>query len=150
MNTAALLDAVVSHAQALGLFERVNGHEPKNAPGNGLSYAVWVDRIQPLGSVSGLSETSGVIVLNGRVYTSMTTEPQDFIDIHALDAIDALMTSYSGDYDLGGQVRNVDLLGQSGFALSMEAGYLNQDGKLFRVMTLTIPLIVNDLWSQHE
>jgi hypothetical protein len=42
----------------------------------------------------------------------------------------------------------VDLLGSAGAPLSAQAGYLNQDGRLFRVMTLTLPIIVNDVWDQ--
>jgi len=32
--------------------------------------------------------------------------------------------------------------------LSALAGYLNQDGKLYRVMTVTLPIIINDIWAQ--
>ena len=58
------------------------------------------------------------------------------------------MTASSGDLDLGEEVRCVDLLGQTGRALSAQAGYLEQDSKLFRVVVITLPLIVNDLWDQ--
>jgi hypothetical protein len=88
-------------------------------------------------------------VFNCRIYTSMLTEPQDAIDPIVLSAVDLLIGEYSGDFDLGGTVRNVDLLGQFGSPLSARAGYLNQDQKLFRVMTLTIPLAINDLWAEN-
>jgi hypothetical protein len=42
----------------------------------------------------------------------------------------------------------VDLLGQFGTPLSAQAGYVNQDGRLFRIMTITLPLVVNDVWGQ--
>jgi hypothetical protein len=32
--------------------------------------------------------------------------------------------------------------------LSAQAGYINQDGKLMRVMTIMLPLVVNDAWVQ--
>jgi hypothetical protein len=143
-----IFDGVVSHALALGRFDRVNGHEPKSAPPSGLTAAVWVDRIAPVPAMSGMASTTGVLVLNARIYTTMLSEPQDAIDPAVLAAVVDLMGAYSGDFDLGGSVRNVDLLGQSGFALSAQAGYLNQDNKIFRVMTITLPLIVNDLWDQ--
>lgn len=144
----AILDAVQSHALRLGWFEKVNGHEPKNAPGNGITAAVWVERVVPYAGGSGLAATTGVVLLNVRLYSPMLTEPQDGIDPAVIGAADALLTAYSGDFELGGLIRNVDLLGQAGEPLGGRAGYLNQDGKLFRVFTINLPLIINDLWSQ--
>lgn len=148
LNISGILDGVVSHAMALGMFERVNQHEPKNNPGLGLTCAVWVDRIGPAPTGSGLQSTTALLVFSVRVYTSMLAEPQDMIDPNITAAVDALMAAYSGDFDLGGTVRNVDLLGQAGTPLSAQAGYLNLDGKLYRVMTITLPVVVNDVWDQ--
>jgi hypothetical protein len=142
-----ILDSVVSHAAASGWFEAVNSHEPKSAPGAGLTCAVWVERIVTLRS-SGLASTSGLLVLNVRVYSSFIQQPEDAIDPNLVAAVDDLLTAYSGDFTLGGHVRNVDLLGSSGTPLSARAGYLSQDNKNFRVMTIELPLIVNDIWSQ--
>ncbi len=144
----AIFAQVVSHPMTLGLFERVNGHEPKNAPGNGLTAAVWLDRIAPAPAASGLAATSAVLTFNVRLYTSMLAEPQDAIDPNLAAAAVLVMASYAGDYDLGGTVRNVDLLGQTGQAMSGQAGYLNQDSKLYRVITVVLPVIVNDAWDQ--
>lgn len=150
LDGAGLLAAVTSHAQALGLFERVNKHEPKNAPGNGLTAAVWVQRIEPI-KKSGLDKTSGRIELSVRIFTSMLAEPQDGIDPNMIAAADALLAAYSGDFELGGnlQVREIDLLGEHGVPLSAQAGYIEQDRKQLRVMTITLPLIVNDIWNQE-
>ncbi len=150
MDTAAILNKLVSHAMALGLFERVNQHEPKNAPGNGLTYALWVQSIQPLPEASGLAATTGRIEFSGRIYTSMLSQPYDMIDPNMIDATDKLISRYSGDFELGNTVRNVDLLGEHGAPLSANAGYQVQDSKPYRVITITIPLIVNDIWAQVE
>lgn len=147
LNTKATLDAIQSHAMTLGLFERVNLHEPKNAPGNGLTVAMWFQNVAPVRS-SGLARTSARVEYSVRLYTNMLADPQDMIDPNLADAADVLINAYSGDFDLGETVRNVDLLGQAGVPLSAEAGYLNQDGKNYRVITITLPLIVNDVWEQ--
>lgn len=149
MNITVILDGIVSHALTLGLFERVNQHEPKSAPGNGLTAAVWAETIGPDPSSSGLASTSGVVTFLVRVYTSMLAEPLDAIDPLMLGAVDELMTAYSGDFTLNGAARCVDILGQAGPALSAKAGYLNQDNKIYRVMTISLPVIVNDVWSQN-
>lgn len=147
LGTKAILAAVISHAKGSGRFERVLTHEPKSAPGNGLSVAVWVQSLRPTDG-SGLTSTTARLELSVRVYTNMLADPQDAIDARLLDAVDALMAAYSGDFTLGGLIRNVDLLGEHGDSLSADAGYLEQDSKLYRVTVITLPLIVNDLWAQ--
>jgi hypothetical protein len=145
-----ILSAVVSHAAASGYLGRVNTVEPKAAPGNGLTAAVWVQRVGAARGASGLASTTALVVLNLRLFQNMLKEPQDMIDPDLMRALDALMAAYSGDFTLGGLVRNVDLLGQFGPELSAEAGYVDIDKKLFRVVTITLPLVVNDLWVQAE
>jgi hypothetical protein len=154
MGTAQdVFDAVQSHALATGLFARVNTAEPKSAPGTGLSCAIWVQSIRPAEGASGLAATTARMELAVRLYTNMLTSPEDMIDPNLVAASITLMESYSGDFALSvittaPTVRNVDLLGQFGTALAAEAGYLNQDGTMFRVITISLPIIVNDLWTQ--
>lgn len=149
MDTATILDRIISHAQASGWFERVNGHEPKGPPSvSGLTAAVWVDAIDPVPAGSGLAATTARLTVHVRVYTSMLSEPQDAIDPNLMSVVDALLSAYSGDFELGGQVRNVDLLGQTGPGLSAKAGYLTVGSTMFRVVTVLLPLIVSDVWVQ--
>jgi hypothetical protein len=142
----ALFDSMASHAAASGLFERVNMHEPKRAP-KGLIAAIWVDSIGPAVS-SGLQSTTLRLVFNLRIYSDMIAEPQDAIDPALLSAAADLMEDYSGDFTLGGTIRAIDLLGMAGEPLSAQAGYVNADQRMLRVMTITVPLIVNDAWTQ--
>ena len=147
LNAQGLVDALVTHAQASGRFETVNSHEPKSAPGNGLRAAIWADKVTPV-RTSGLNLTSTMVTLMVRVYSNMISEPQDAIDPEIVGAVDVLMAAYSGDFELGGLAREVDLLGANGAGLSAQAGYLNQDGRLYRVVTITVPILVNDAWAQ--
>lgn len=142
-----ILDAVVSHAQRLGVFEKVNQHEPKNAPGNGLSAAVWVDRIEPTRG-SGLDSTTIKITFTMRLFTNMIQEPQDMIDPQMVKAVDLLLASFSDDFTLDGLIKNVDLLGSTGPGLLAQAGYVRIGSTLFRIMDITVPCMVNDVWEQ--
>ena len=149
LNILPAFNALQQHAMTSGFFERVNGSEPKSAPGiSGLTYAVWLQALRPTARASGLAVTSALAVFSGRVYTSMISETPDAIDPNMATATAALMEAYSGDFQLGGEVAAVDLLGIHGAGLAAEAGYLNMDGRLMRVMTLTIPVIYNDVWGQ--
>lgn len=147
LNITGILDAVVSHAMASGYFEQVNGHEPQNAPSLGLTAAVWVDSVQPV-RASGLDSTTVRLTLNVRIYTSAQSDPPDAIDPALMAAVDDLCAAYVGDFTLGGLARNVDVLGAHGQPLLVRAGYVQQSGAIYRVMTITLPVIVNDLWEQ--
>ena len=111
----AVFDRLVSWALASGRFEQVNQHEPKNAPA-GLSCSVWVQAIRPIGKMSGVAATTGVVVLNVRIYVSFTSQPFDAIDPNMLAGTTDLMGSLSGDFDFDGiaNLNCVDLLGISG------------------------------------
>lgn len=148
LDASAILDAIVSHAQANGKFERVLAHEPKNAPGNGLSAAVWAGDILPIARVSGLDKTSALLSFSVRVYMNMLYEPQDDIDRVLLDAVGSLMNDYTGEFTLAGAASWIDLVGMYSQGMLSRAGYLELDKTLYRVMTITLPVVVADVWTQ--
>lgn len=149
LDTRNLRDRIVSHAMRTGLFERVNQHEPKNAPGLGRTCSITFRSIGPARGQSGLATTTALVVFMVRIQTPMLQEPQDDIDGVLMEAVDVLMQSYSVDFDLEGTIRSVDLLGLSGTPLAARAGYINHDGKMFRTVDIDLPLIVNDVWDQE-
>lgn len=146
INITAILTAVESHAMGLGQFERVNKHEVANAPGAGITVEIWVQRIGPVRS-SGLASTSALLLLNVRLRMPALL-PDDYIDPAMTTACSDLMGAYSGEFELGGLVRDVDLFGENGTPLQAVAGWLPQDGSLFRVYTVDLPLVINDIWNQ--
>lgn len=144
----ALFDQVRTHVLDLGYFTGVTTHEAKSKPNHGMSAEIWVQDIHPVGAVSGLGESAGAITFHVRLRTSFMRKPEDDTDKLLLTATTALMAEYSGNFTLGGSVFAVDLLGMHGTALSAQAGYLEQDGTLFRVMTVTLPIVIDNLWTQ--
>ncbi|MET8475431.1 hypothetical protein ABZY90_19555 [Streptomyces sp. NPDC006422] len=141
-------DALTSHAQALGLFGQVLKREPISAPGSGLTYAVWVGALDPLPEASGLASTTVRVSFFGRLYLPADTEPMDGVDVQLTQAAGALMGAYSGDYTLGGSVRNIDLLGEFGEVMGARFGYLDIGSTTYRIATLTIPTVINDAFGQ--
>lgn len=151
-NDAAILevlDRIISYAMASGRFDSVNGHEPKSAPGNGVAFAVWVQTMKPA-RLSGQAATSLSVLFQGRTYIPFTQQPYDMIDPQVMAATTDLMGAFSGDFDFGGvaDVRYVDLLGADGTPLSAAAGYVEIDRRMFRIMTLNIPITINDAFIQ--
>jgi hypothetical protein len=74
------------------------------------------------------------------------------IDPAVTSATVDLIGRMSADFDFGeiASVRNVDLLGQTGHSLSAQAGYVEIDRRMYRIMTITIPIIVNDMFAQGD
>ena len=125
LDIDTILDGVVSHALASGWFERVNSApEPKNAPGYGLTAAIWAQSIDPLPAALGLATTSARVVLMERIYSNMVQEPQDMIDPNVIKATDVLLAAYTGDFTLGGTFGHGPAGGLRG-TLRAQAGYVD-------------------------
>ena len=150
VNTAGLLTGLQTMGQSSGQFEQVMLHEPKSAPSaGGLTLCFWLDRIVPFAEGSGLAAVSMSAVVNARIYLKFLSEPEDAIDTAIATAADSLMAQLCGGFTLGGLVRNVDIFGESfDRGLELEYGYLTQDGTVFRVAELVIPMILNDVYVE--
>lgn len=154
LDTGALNDALVSHAQRLGIFDSVNGHEPRRAPGTGLTYSLWIQTVRPFAPQSGLAASSAALIYNARIQLPIPadTSSLDAMDPRLSDAACALIGAMTADFTLDGlALPGIDLLGRTGaqFGLGGEAGYLDQDSTIFRVMVLTIPIVINDVFPQE-
>jgi hypothetical protein len=142
-----ILDIVVTHAQNTGWFQSVTEYESKQSGTNGLTAGVWVESVVPVKS-SGLSNVSVRLELQMRLYGSTMAEPYDDIDANLTKAVDDLFTAYIGDFDLGSNVRHIDIFGAHGNPLSVRVGYMNMDGREFRVFQIVLPIIINDVWAE--
>lgn len=140
---------VVDHAMTLGIFDRVCGHEPENPPGTGASYAAWLSGLAPVPRRSGLASTTGRIQFTGHIYTRLRSRALDDVDPAALTLTVDLMAAYSGDLTFGGDAAMVDLLGAYGSPLSAQPLYVDFQGTPFRVMEVTLPVILDDVWTQE-
>ena len=147
MDVEGLTAAVTSRVQATGLFETVNG-EITHQPGQGLRAAVWFDYGEPVAEASGLDAVT--VRMDGmvRIFGPVHSLPVDEIDPAMLRALDALGRAYVGGFSLGGLVRDIDVFGRHGRRMSWKAGYLDVEKGTCRVITLTLPLIVNDVWNE--
>lgn len=149
LDTGTILGALSSHAMATGEFDEVNQHEPENAPSNGIACAIWPGAIEPAEKQSGLSSISLKFVVNVRLYKPWSG-PFDNVDIELVRSVDALMASYAGGFTLDGMIKEVDFFGANGDKLKVEFGYQTIDSVDYRVATIKLPLIVNDVWEESQ
>ena len=138
----SLFSALESHAKSLDVFRRVNLHEPENAPGEGISCSILLGPLAADGNASGLGTVSGTITWLIMIWSSMMQKPLDGIDPAVLTAESTLLNEYSGNFTLGGLVRNIDLL-----HLRSDPVYVEQEGKQFRVRQISLPMVIDDLWT---
>lgn len=147
LDINGIFNAMVSHAMSLGYFDQVNQHESKQSAFDGLTCEIWVEQVNPV-RTSALNTTSVRIQFEVRLYAGSISQPYDDLDTSLIVALDALMREYTGDFTLGGIVRHVDIFGAYGPGIQARTGYINHDGKEFRVFSVNVPLIVDDLWDQ--
>jgi hypothetical protein len=149
-----ITDALVSHAQLIGRFDKVNSAEPTTPPANGMTCSIWAQALSSLSAESGLSVTTGYLVMQARIYDNvmrLAPDEADQIDPRMLAAASELIDSYTGEFTLAGLVTSIDLLGIGGETLRGEAGYVQIGGQgsgMYRIMTITIPMIIADMWTQ--
>lgn len=142
-DAAALFAEVRSRAKQLGVFPSVIGHDPETAPPSGVSCSVMLGPVKPSGPDSGLGAVSAHVTLLVNVWAFAQKRPLDDLDPEVLAATCSLMGAFAGGFTLNGTVREVDL-----FAMSAEPGYVNFQGKEFRIMKISLPLIVNDMFAE--
>jgi hypothetical protein len=148
----AALDVLVSEAQRLGIFEKVNQHESKSQAGNGITMEiVYGTGPTPLPSKSSLSKTSARVIYFARIMIAIQSMPEDSIDAALTNALDLYFDSLHGELGLGDPDPGsfIDILGQTGgVLLDAQGGYLTLDQTLYRVATITIPVVMFDAWVQ--
>ena len=151
LDVATILTALRDHAVGTGLFTAVHNHEPRAITTGLLVAGIWWTSSMPARGYSGLDATTMRVLFTCRVYTNANDEPRDEIDVRLLGGVDALMRAYTGDFTLGGLIREVDVLGRSGVPLAATSGYTpeQQNTAEKRIATITLPLIVNDLYEQE-
>lgn len=152
LDLATLRAAVSSHAQASGHLDGVYPYELTGPPVDaGVVAGVWVSDIAPIPALSGLASTTARVELTVQLYRRAEHTRPDLVDLDLTAATDALMRAYSGDLDLsdyGVTGVELDLLGAHGDPLRARARYVAFGDALTKVHTITLPLVVRDLWTQ--
>jgi hypothetical protein len=137
-----LFQAIQSYAEQLGIFQATDLHEPWNTPGNRLYCSITLGTVRPVTS-SGLNSVSGQVTLMVHIWSSGLQKPLDNIDPEVLAATCSLMAAFAGGFTLSGTVRNIDL-----FGMSAEPMWSESEGKPLRVVAITLPIVVNDLFAE--
>lgn len=146
---ATAVDKIMSVMGASGYFASFDSVEPKSAPAAaGMHGATWIENLAPIPQRSGLPVTSCRVEMMCRIYRGMLTEPQSTIDTELAAAASYLLAQFTGDFGIAGAW--IDLLGAHGDPLAAQAGYVDLDETIFRIMDITVPFIADDVFDQGE
>lgn len=144
--------ALVDHALTTGLFGQVNGHEPKNVPGELPTLSLFTSGVRPA-RTSGLTATSIVLEFTGRVTGPGMVGDLDEVERVVMGAALGYWAALVADLDLGLDALTLpapvtmwglDPRGAHGTPTRVEPGYLVQDSTMLRAATLTIPIVLDD------
>lgn len=148
LDLAGIYAAVQSHALASGRVARWTGADVMGNPGQGITCACALDSAGPAANRSGLSATAARVALSVRLYQPVSAVDPAPDEQLLGQAVDLLIAAFSGDFDLGASGRWVDLLGAHGAAMAVAWGWARLADALYRVATITLPIIVDDQWDQ--
>lgn len=141
----ALFASLQSYAEKLALFQAVDTHEPANAPGNRLYCSIVLASVRADGNISGLAEASGTVTFSVRIWSAAMQRPLDSIDPEVLGAAMAYMGALSGGLTLGDTIRNIDI-----FGMDAQTKWADFQGKQYRLIEITVPAVINDLWTEVD
>jgi len=145
-----ITDAIVSMIKMTGYFDKVQGFEPDRKPGSGMTAAVWFAGMRCIGAASGLDKSTAMVTFMIRLYQNRMMEPKDIIDPRLSAAASNIIRRYHDDFDFDGAVGHVDLLGAYSDGLTSVSGYLDQDKSIFRVIDISVPCVVYNVWTQDK
>ena len=138
----ALFTAIQSMAHQLAIFRATETHDPLNAPGEGMWCSITLGAIRP--ASSGLAAVSGQVTLLVRIWSSALQKPQGNIDPDILAATCTLMAAFAGGFTLGETVRDIDLMAMT----AQPAWVPDFEGKPFRVVEISLPIVINDMFTE--
>lgn len=142
-------DALVRVCKKTGRYSQGAAHEPKAAPGNGVSFIVLLTSETAIGG--GLDSTSTLLTYNISSRMSAMYDPQDDIDVKLGGATRDVARRLSGNFKLGVDgVRSIDVKGIHGQPMGWTAGYVYHGDKWLRTFDLRVPIIINDAWPEDE
>lgn len=149
LDAAGVLNGIVSVCQKVGSIEQAIAGQGVNPPLTGVGATVWAMPSRPVPRRSGLNAVSILLVFNVRLTLSMQTQPPESIETTLLGAFSDVCNALAGGFTLGGEVEQVDLLGAYE-PLKWDFGYVPYDGVNYRCVTITVPVVLDDMWSEVQ
>ena len=136
IKTRAVMLNLQSKLLATGRFKAVTIGEPTRAPESPHA-AVLMSRYEhPTTTLSGTIERRTLMI---RIYIKAFQEPTADVEYLLDDLVTETMEDIFEDYDLGGNVRAVEPT-----LVTATSGYQQVDDTTFRLVDISVPVIIDD------
>jgi len=147
-----LLTGVTGPLKSLGRFDRVIAGEPAVIPTARLCAVTLVD-VATAPGMSGLAVAALRVEFKIEFFLPLVSGDvaSATVEAEALSVGALVMGALIGQFGVrAGLGYHVDLLGAHGTRLNCRYGYASVDGAMFRLGTVTMPVIVADAFDQAE
>ena len=140
-DVTATLRSIESKLLSSGYFKHVQIGEPKGPAEQRFTAAIFMSDVSR--ADLPLAEVNHVYTVLVRIYDDMLREPQEDVEIEMSNVLDKFLNDLCGEFDLGATIRHVDVGGIWGTALGAKWGYIDLNNWMYRVVDVTVPLVVN-------
>lgn len=143
-NVKASLEAVQTYFLKGGYFGTAEIGERKIPPTGGqLSADIWMKSaaVVRVYANGGTGESHQVMV---RIYADLFGVPTAQQELQLAEVVQKVLSDLLADYQLGGEVREIDAGGINGTPVRTDWGHVEMGGKMYRVADITLPLSVDD------
>ncbi len=140
-DVLASLVALQSKVKASGFVPSCELGEPKQPPVDRLHAGIYM-RDQRVSKVT-LASTIEVHTAIVRLYMNAFIEPAGTTETELARTASNLQADWFADYNLGDEIRNIDIAGEEGEAVGAAWGYVDVGGTMYRLCDITVPMIVD-------
>jgi hypothetical protein len=150
-NIKATLDAISSHIARTGYVNDVRIGEPVSPPDaiEKMHAAIYMASAGVVSlTLSTTIEVHSVVVRLYRRAAFGQGDDAGQVEAEMALAVSQVTSNLVGEFDLGATMRNIDIAGQYGQALSATWGYITIGNTVFRTVDLTVPLVVDESATQ--
>lgn len=147
LNTVNLLTKLGSYVKRTGRAKRVVLYDPMSQVPPG-TISISIRSVRAFNQISALNKTGVCIVFSIVLYIDSKAEPKDGQELELMGVFDLLMQSFNEKFTLEGAVHSIDIFGRAGTPLGADFGRVEIDKVIYRVMDITLPLLVTNVWTQ--
>ncbi len=128
--------AIQKHLRGTQRLPSVSIGEPLEPPGDMHAAVFPFAYSNPATTLNGSIERRSVMV---RIYVNALREPREQIEFDLDEAASELHSDILGDFDLGGDIRNIEPT-----LITTTFGYIDVGPTKFRIVDILIPMTVDD------
>lgn len=150
-NIKSTLSAIASHISRSGYASDVQIGEPVSPPeiNDKVFAAIFMNAASVVELTLGTTiELHTVTVRLMKRAAFAQGDDASAVEEELALVVSQVSSNLIGEFDLGGTIRAIDVGGQYGTGVSAAWGYTNISSVIFRVVDITVPLIVDDSATQ--